>query len=168
MNLDLWCKRCLIGNVGCKFLSTLGKDFPLFLELFCLSRYSVLIPVYAFSFFIPTIINELGYKSTTAQLLSTPPYVAGCFFTVLLGILSDKYSIRGPFVLGCTSLAIAGYAILYGSSKAELSYAGTIIAASGVFPSIPIVLAWAGGSAGGDIKRGVAIAMTIGFGNLGG
>ena len=37
-----------------------------------------------------------------------------------------------------------------------------------MFPSIAVVLAWAGGSAGGDIKRGVALAMTIGMGNLGG
>jgi uncharacterized membrane protein YeaQ/YmgE (transglycosylase-associated protein family) len=37
-----------------------------------------------------------------------------------------------------------------------------------VFPSIAVVLAWAGGNAGGDIKRGVAIAMTIGIANLGG
>jgi len=43
-----------------------------------------------------------------------------------------------------------------------------VIAACGVFPSIAVVLAWAGGSAGGDIKRGVALAMTIGVGNLGG
>ena len=43
-----------------------------------------------------------------------------------------------------------------------------MIAACGVFPSIAVVLAWAGGSAGGDVKRGVAIAMTIGIANLGG
>ena len=51
---------------------------------------------------------------------------------------------------------------------AQISYGGTVIAACGVFPSIAVVLAWAGGSAGGDVKRGVALAMTIGVGNLGG
>jgi hypothetical protein len=146
---------------------------------------SVLIPVYAFSLFIPTvsiflqskanltlfqIINQLGYKSTTAQLLSTPPYVLGCFFTVLIGILSDKYRIRGPVVVLCASVAICGYAILFGTRQGRpgVSYAGTMIAACGVFPSIAVVLAWAGGNAGGDVKRGVALAMTIGIANLGG
>lgn len=38
-------------------------------------------------------------------------------------------------------------------------YAGTVIAAVGVFPTIAVSLAWAGGNAGGDIKRGVVIAM---------
>jgi hypothetical protein len=102
--------------------------------------------------------------------MSTPPYVAGCFFTVLIGIVSDKMKIRGPFVVGCASVAIAGYAILYAAPvhKPGMGYAGACIAACGVFPSIAVVLAWAGGSAGGDVKRGVAIAMTIGISNLGG
>jgi hypothetical protein len=102
--------------------------------------------------------------------MSAPPYVAGCFFTVLIGITSDNLKLRGPFVILCASVGIAGYAILYAApaNKPGLSYAGTFIAASGVFPSIAVVLAWAGGSAGGDIKRGVAIAMTIGIANLGG
>lgn len=31
-------------------------------------------PLYAFSLFLPTIIQQLGYSSTTANLLSVPPY----------------------------------------------------------------------------------------------
>lgn len=130
----------------------------------------VLIPVYAFSLFIPTIINELGYRASDAQLLSTPPYIAGCFFTVLIGIYSDKLKLRGPIVIGCATVAIIGYAILYATphTRPGQSYAGTVIAACGVFPSIAVVLAWTGGNAGGDIKRGVSLAMTIGIANLGG
>jgi MFS family permease len=33
-------------------------------------------PLYAFSLFLPTIISELGYKTTKAQLLTVPPYAA--------------------------------------------------------------------------------------------
>lgn len=45
---------------------------------------------------------------------------------------------------------------------------GAIIACLGVYPTIAVNLAWAGGNAGGDAKRGVVIAMVIGIGNLGG
>ncbi|KAG8820813.1 hypothetical protein FRC17_010005 [Serendipita sp. 399] len=130
----------------------------------------IIIPVYAFSLFIPTIINELGYKASTAQLLSTTPYIAGCFFTVLVGIYSDKLKRRGPFVLACATVAIVGYSILYATPRGRpgVSYAGTVISACGTFPSIAVVLAWAGGNAGGDVKRGVALALTIGVANLGG
>lgn len=130
----------------------------------------IIIPVYAFSIFIPTIIQELGYTASNAQLLSTPPYIAGCFFTILVGVYSDKLHLRGPFIVGCASVAITGYSILYATppSLPGVSYAGTVIAACGVFPSIAVVLAWTGGNAGGDIKRGVALALTIGVANLGG
>jgi hypothetical protein len=49
-----------------------------------------------------------------------------------------------------------------------VSYVGTMIAACGVFPSIAVEPAWAGGSTGGDVKWGVALGMVIGIANLGG
>ena len=81
-----------------------------------LRPHSVLIPVYAFSIFLPTIINDLGYTAAQAQLLSTPPYIAGCIVTVAIGIISDKYKSRGPFVCLSTGVGIIGYSILYGTN----------------------------------------------------
>ena len=92
------------------FLSTSRTPFLIFHSC------SVLIPVYAFSLFLPTIINDLGYQAAQAQLLSAPPYVAGCFFTVIIGIISDKHKSRGPFVCLSTTVGIIGYSILYGTS----------------------------------------------------
>lgn len=34
--------------------------------------------LYAFSLFLPSIINQLGYTATKAQLLSVPPYAVAC------------------------------------------------------------------------------------------
>ena len=76
---------------------------------------SVLIPVYAFSLFLPTIISDLGYTAAQAQLLSTLPYIAGCISTVIIGIISDKYKSRGPFVCLSTIVGLIGYAIVYGT-----------------------------------------------------
>jgi MFS family permease len=46
-------------------------------------------PLYAFSLFLPTIISELGYKTTTAQLLTVPPYaVAAVVVRFLLELFS--------------------------------------------------------------------------------
>jgi hypothetical protein len=61
-----------------------------------------------------------------------------------------------------------GYILAYVTSKPEFGYASSIIAAVGVYSTIAVVLAWAGGNAGGDLKRGVVLAMVIGMGNLGG
>ena len=75
---------------------------------------------------------------------------------------------RGPYVIAGTSVSLVGYIILYTQTSPGASYAGTILAAVGVFPTIAVDLAWASSNDGGDLKRGVVIAMVIGFGNLGG
>jgi hypothetical protein len=74
---------------------------------------------------------------------------------------------RGPFIILGVTVSMVGYIIAYTSSKPGPGYAAAVIAACGVFPTIPVALAWAGGNAGGDMKRGVVLAMVIGIGNLG-
>jgi hypothetical protein len=71
-------------------------------------------------------------------------------------------------VIGGAFVSLVGYIILYTQSGPGASYAGTIIAAAGVFPTVAVILAWASSNAGGDLKRGVVLAMVIGLGNLGG
>ena len=97
-----------------------------------------------------------------------PPFVAGGFFTILIGIYSDKYQIRGPIVASGAFISLIGYIVLYTQKAAGAGYAGAVLAAAGVYPTVAVILAWVGGNAGGDLKRGVVIAMVIGLGNLGG
>lgn len=146
-------------------------------------------PLYAFSLFLPTIINGLGFSASNAQLsvslanyslilanmcffsLTIPPYAAGCLCTIVLGSLSDRYKMRGPFIMGCSFLAIIGYAMLYATSPKShpgAGYAGSILAACGVFPTVPLMLAWGSGNAGSSLKKAVIIGMLSGVGNLGG
>lgn len=129
---------------------------------------SSLVPSYAISLFTPTIINELGFSATNAQLLSVPPFVVGCICTVLVGIYSDICTLRGPFVIASGTIALVGYIILYTQTNPGVSYTGAILAAAGTFPSHPVILALVSGNAGGDTKRSVVLAMVIGIGNLGG
>lgn len=103
--------------------------------------------------------------------MTIPPYAIGCVFTIGTGILSDRYKLRGPFVMGGALLAIIGYAMLYATSPTNfpgVGYAGSIVAACGVFPTIPIMLAWGSGNAGSSLKKAVTIGLMSGVGNLGG
>jgi len=128
----------------------------------------VIIPIYSIALFTPTIIHNLGYSAARAQLLSVPPFVCGCITTILIGIYSDKMNLRGPFVILGAAISMIGYIVAYTTSKPGPGYAAAIIAASGVYPTTAVILAWVGGNAGGDMKRGVVLAMIIGMGNLGG
>jgi hypothetical protein len=87
---------------------------------------------------------------------------------MLVGWLSDKYLIRGPFVIGSCLLSMIGYIVLYTQTKPGAAYAGAVLAAMGAYPTIAIDLAWAGSAVGGDIQKGVVLAMVVGTGNLGG
>jgi MFS family permease len=129
---------------------------------------SILIPGNAIALFTPTIVNELGYSAANAQLLTVPPFVAGCICTILVGIYSDKYQLRGPVVIAGAFVSLVGFIVLYTQKAAGEGYAGAVLATVGVFPTISVSIAWAGGNAGGDLKRGVVIAMVIGLGTLGG
>ena len=128
---------------------------------------SLIIPGYAFSLFLPSVITGLGFSASRAQLLSVPPNAAGCITSVVAGVLSDRFRARGPFIFVGSLTALAGYCILFTTAGSWIGYVGTILAACGLFPSIACVLAWAGGNSGGDVKRAVAIAIVIGCGNFG-
>ncbi|TFK67362.1 MFS general substrate transporter [Pluteus cervinus] len=128
----------------------------------------LVIPVYAIALFTPTIVNELGFGAAEAQLLTVPPYVAGCIATIAVGFWSDRLNLRGPFIIGGAFVSLVGYIVLYTQDKPVPAYIGAILAAVGIFPTVPVDLAWAGSTAGGDVRKGVVIAMVIGIGNLGG
>ena len=74
---------------------------------------------------------------------------------------------RAPFIMASSSLAIVGYIILLSAPSAGPSYFGTILAASGIYPAVAIVLSWTPNNVSGQTKRAVACAMQISIGNLG-
>ena len=87
-------------------------------------------PLYAFSLFLPSIINELGFKSTPANLLTVPVYVCACIITCLVGFSADKYGHRGWFNFVFMWIGVAGYVILIASRNAALSYFAVYLAAA--------------------------------------
>ncbi|KAG1798489.1 MFS general substrate transporter [Suillus plorans] len=156
----------LSSRFDTQFIWQAIKDYKTYVQI--LIYLGLLVPGYAIALFSPTIINELGYSAANAQLLSVPPFAAGCIGTIIVGIYSDKHRLRGPYIIGGALVSLVGYILLYCSVRAGPSYVGACLAAAGVYPTVAIALAWAGSSAGGDLKRGVALAMVIGLGNLGG
>lgn len=66
---------------------------------------------------------------------------------------------RGVFIIGFSALSFVGYLIQYFSTHAGLSYFGAILCATGVFPTIPVTIIWAGGCYPIELSRGVVIAF---------
>ncbi|RDW64706.1 MFS general substrate transporter-54 [Coleophoma cylindrospora] len=125
-------------------------------------------PLYAFSLFLPTIISQLGFTTTRAQLLSVPPYAAAAILTILIGWIADRTRQRGLCNIGVSFLGIAGFAMLLGSQKAGVKYAGTFLGALGIYPCIANTISWTSNNVEGVYKRGVVLGLVIGWGNLNG
>src|SRR5271154_3273420 len=72
--------------------------------------------LYALSLFLPTIIKQLGYTSTKAQLLSVPPYAVAAVVTVTIGFIADRTRQRGLCNMVISIFGIVGFAMLLGKS----------------------------------------------------
>ena len=106
-------------------------DWKIYIHmLICMAGFC---PIYSFSLFLPTIVKNMGYTSNDAQLMTVPPYVVACFFTISASWFADRVKQRGIFLLGFQLIAIVGFAMLAGTDKARIQYAGTVLAATGEF-----------------------------------
>jgi MFS family permease len=114
------------------------------------------------------IITQLGYTSTTANLLSVPPYAAAAIVTVFIGWLADRTQQRGLCNIGISLFGIVGFSMLLGSSKPGVQYAGVFLGAIGIYPCIANTISWASNNVEGIYKRGVMLGFVIGWGNLNG
>ncbi|CAG7852579.1 SubName: Full=Related to allantoate permease {ECO:0000313/EMBL:CCA74117.1} [Serendipita indica DSM 11827] len=120
------------------------------------------------SLFLPTIIKSMGYKNSKAQLMTVPPYVVACVFTISGGFLADQFKQRGIFMIGFCLLAIIGFTMLISTENVHIQYAGTFLAASGIYANIPGGVAWNSNNIGGSTKRAVGLGLHAACANLGG
>lgn len=83
--------------------------------------------IYGVSFFLPTIIKQLGYTcvslffdgitkrltspATAANLLTIPMYAVASILSVTMAFFSDRYQNRGFFVVGLQSATLIGFVI---------------------------------------------------------
>ncbi|KAJ7105469.1 major facilitator superfamily domain-containing protein [Mycena crocata] len=107
-------------------------------------------PLYAFSLFTPSIINQV---STPANLLTVPIYAFAAIVTCCVALYADKHGRRGA----------VGYIILIVSRNAALSYFAVFVATCRF-----LFRTWIANNFEGSYKRGVSIAMGISMGNLNG
>ncbi|PFH54784.1 hypothetical protein AMATHDRAFT_134158 [Amanita thiersii Skay4041] len=121
-------------------------------------------PLYAFSLFTPSIINQLGFEATEANLLSVPVYVWGCLVTCFIGFLGDRIGSRSWINLK-QWIGLVAYIILVVSRTPALSYFAVYLAVRSVGNPAS---AWVSSNTEGAYKRSVTLGMAVGFGNING
>jgi len=109
--------------------------------LSCLVFFMLGTSVFGLAYFLPSIVNSLGFSPNKSQLLSVGPFMGafvGMSFyfpnpilaiflrefilvTVMLAYYSDRYKTRAIPIVVVSLLAVAGYATFLGSSPSFLS-----------------------------------------------
>ncbi|EPT03670.1 hypothetical protein FOMPIDRAFT_1115826 [Fomitopsis schrenkii] len=133
-----------------------------------LTYLGIIVSLYSFSLFLPTIVAGLGYSGGQAQLHTVPPYVPAVVLTVVVALASDRFRVRGPFILLCLPVAIAGYVIAIVAKNDTQRYAAVFLIAAGVYPCGPCILSILPNNTAGHYKKSTAIALQLALSNTGG
>lgn len=125
-------------------------------------------PSYALSYFMPIIIQTMGYSGGVAQLLSAPPYVAAVMFGMAFAVIADRMRMRGPIIVAQCLLTITGLMLVAYAKPFGARYFGLFLGISGANGNIPAVLSYQSNNIRMQSKRSVGSALQVGFGALGG
>lgn len=128
----------------------------------------IVAPLYGIALFLPTIIRDLGYKSTEAQLLTVPIYVFAACCAVGFAWLSDRAGKRAVFIIPLQVVILVGFIMCISSGKPGVVYAGIFISAAGVYGAYPGNISLISNNLAGSSKRAVGMAIHIAGGNLSG
>ncbi|KAF5022453.1 hypothetical protein F66182_5489 [Fusarium sp. NRRL 66182] len=127
-----------------------------------------LMPLYAFSLFLPTILRGMGHTGTRAQLLSVPPYACAAVMTIIVGFVGDRTKWRGYCNIATVIIGIIGFVMLIASSSANVQYGAVFLGAMGIYPTVSNTVSWVNNNIEGSLKRAIVLGMVVGWGNLNG
>lgn len=127
----------------------------------------ILVPIYSYSLFLPTIIKGMGYDAVTAQLFTVPPNFLAFLAVLLTSFISDKIKMRGPMIFGLFAFAAIGYIMQLASDSNAVRYAGTYFIAVGAFPCSPLILAWLSNNLAPHYTKATGVGFQVAIGNCG-
>jgi len=123
---------------------------------------------YAFAFSLPVILAGGGYDTKTSLLLSAPPYAFAAIYTAVSAHYSDKTRRRAPFIGASAMLCSIGLLILAYAKPLGVRYFGAFFTIAGCQANVPAVMSYQSNNVLTHSKKGVASALVIGWGGIGG
>ena len=137
-----------------------------------LAYFTTLTPFYGVSFFLPSIINELGFDTITSNLLTAPIYGTTLLVTLLNAMHSDAKKERAFHIMVPGFISMVAF-ILVGLGEAvhesvEYQYFTVTLATAAVWTMVAPTLAWISENLKGSTSNAVGTAFVVALGNLGG
>ncbi|KAF9423633.1 hypothetical protein BGZ94_008218 [Podila epigama] len=134
--------------------------------LLCLCNMLLHVPSSGVVMFFPSLIKDMGFGATQAQLLTVPPYLLAAIISLIVPFWSDRTRVRGLFIIFIPFLALFGFIVLAVAPWTWVRYAGVTIVLTGIVPISGVLVAWLTNNCVGHTERATALAMLISTGSL--
>jgi MFS family permease len=124
---------------------------------------------FSIAYFYPTLVEGLGYSSTTAQFMTAPLYVCAVPAAIILSILGDRQPSRRAYYLsGAMFLGAVFSAVSAGVTNFTTRYVLLCFLNMGLYCTVPLALAFSttSMSAVEPEVRSIALAWMSALGNL--
>ena len=116
--------------------------------------------------FQPTILKQLGYTSSQAQVHTIPVFMVAFALSITAARISDRVSHRYAFAMLGVTLAKIGWIIeLAQANPVGARYFGLFSITTGVYILMPVLVVWNMNNLGTGYKRVIGSAFQIGGGN---
>ncbi|CAK5263390.1 unnamed protein product [Mycena citricolor] len=135
--------------------------------LFVLIYASFNVGVATVSYFLPTLIKNLGFTAINAQGLTVAPYAVGWLMVVFQAWHSDRTHERGYHIMVSCAVSFIGYVILAGVMKKSIgaAYFALFLVVGANYSLFPLVMSWAANVFSPTSKRGVGTAFIVSVSN---
>ncbi|CAG8451176.1 545_t:CDS:2 [Scutellospora calospora] len=130
------------------------------------------IPNSALSYFLPTLVSQLGFDTVQTQLMSVPPYLVATVVMLSFSWYADKYQSRALPILISDIISIIGATGMLTTSATDpslykLRYFFVTLISCGVYSAQPIIYSWITSNILGQYKRNITIAVGFTLANVG-
>lgn len=96
-------------------------------------------PIYAFAYFIQTILKTMGYTTAVVFLLCAPPYLFSMFWTLAVAWMADKTKLRMPYMAMNAAITLTGLLLTAYHHNNGVRYFGIFLGVSGCNGNLPTV-----------------------------
>jgi predicted MFS family arabinose efflux permease len=124
--------------------------------------------LYGFSTFLPSIIKSMGYSTLETQYLTVPVYIFGGLCFLICAYISDRMTLRSPFVFFTNIFGIIGYLLLLFVSNNAVKFFATFLCAIAVYNGPGLNLTWLNVNIAPHYRRATAIGLQQTIGNTAG
>lgn len=104
------------------------------------------LPVTAFTTFLPLMVQGMGYSGVKATLMSVPPFVVGTVGLIIIVWSSDRLQERSLHTAFGMALALIGCIVMATSDDPRLRYGFSHVCLAGAFVAGPLVAVWLAGN----------------------